>query len=148
MNQPFIALSFISASPAASALAILNRAFGHLPHTSRTESLIPADHTNTLGTFGIGPASCTSRARKDARGVSLTHYNIPAVRNVFTSFSAFIAKNPEAHESVVVFESYPVQAVMAVPEAETAYPLRKERYLVYVPPSPSPCLRFSCVHVG
>lgn len=54
------------------------------------------------------------------------------MRGVFTLFAVFIAQNPEAHESVVVFESYPVQAVMAVPEAETAYPHREEKHIMYV----------------
>lgn len=133
--RPLIALSFISISGSSSSSELLDRAFGHLPHSSRTISSIPSNKTNVLGCFGIGVSACANTARKNAGGVSMTHYHIPSVRAVFETFAAFVVANPDATQSAVLFESYPVQAVAAVPEADTAYPLRAERHLVYVLPS-------------
>lgn len=134
--RPLIALSFISISGSSSSSEILDRAFGHLPYSSRAISSIPSNRTNALGSFGTGASSCASTARKNAGGVSMTHYHIPSVHVVFESFAAFVAANPDAAQSVILFESYPVQAVVAVPAADTAYPHRAERHMVYVLPFP------------
>lgn len=131
--RPLIALSFISISGSSSS-EILDRAFGHLPHSSRTISSIPSNKTNVLGYFGVGASSCASTARNNAGGVSMTQYHIPSVSVVFESFAAFVAANPDAAQSTVLFESYLIQAMVAVPEADTAYPHRAERHLVYAPP--------------
>lgn len=132
--RPFIALSLISSSPSSSSPEeTLDRAFGHLPHTSRSVSRIPSNRTNALSVFGLGINACASTARKNARGVSMTHYHIPSVQAVFESLATFVAANPDAAQSIVALEMYPVQAVAAVPEASTAYPHRAERHLMYVP---------------
>lgn len=50
---------------------------------------------------------------------------------VYEAFSAVTAGNSPFNASEVIFEAYPVQAKMAVPEDSTAYPFREDILYAY-----------------
>lgn len=129
-TKPIISLSFSSYSPATQALSQLEAGFGHLPHLTRTDSMVPSDQMNTVAILGLGHVACQSTERKNTYGASLKHYDPTTVRAVYDSFAQFLKTNPRATGSGILWESYPVHAVQAVPEAETAYAHREERHLV------------------
>lgn len=91
--------------------------------------MVPSDKMNTVGALGVGGAACTSSYRKNYFGASLTRYNLPTVRAVFTSYAAFLTAAPSAIASVVMWETYSMQGVQAVPADSTAYPHREERHV-------------------
>lgn len=132
-HQPLICLSFTSFSPEASARSQLDAAFGHIPQLSLVESVFPSDKMNQLAAFGAAAAACLRLDRKNIYGASLQHYDVAAVRAVYASYAAFLTNNPTATGSMVLWESYAVQGVQAVPAADTAYPHRAEKHLVYHP---------------
>lgn len=85
---------------------------------------------NTVGALGVGAAACTSHYRKNTFGASLTHYDIPTVRAIYTSYAAFLTAAPAATGSIVLWETYSMQGVQAVSADDTAYPHREERHIV------------------
>lgn len=85
---------------------------------------------NTIGALGVGAAACGSADRKNAFGVSLIRYDIPAVRTAYELYADFVMGNPTATGTIMLFETYPAHGVQAVPEADTAYPHREERHIM------------------
>lgn len=129
-TKPIVSLSFSSYAPAEEALSQLKSGFGHLPHLTRTDSIVPSDQMNTVGSLGIGHVACQSSDRKNTYGASLKRYDPPTIRAVYNSFAQFLKANPGATGSGILWETYPIHAVQAVPEAETAYAHRDERHIV------------------
>lgn len=129
-----ISFSFTSFSPTDSARAQLDAAFGHLPHLTRTEAIYPSDQMNALAALGAGAGACLSPDRKNTYGAALLHYDVAAVRAVYISYQDFLATNPSATGSIILWESYAVHGVQAVPATDTAYPHRAENHLVYATP--------------
>lgn len=74
--------------------------------------------------------SCVGGGRKNSYTSSLKSYNVADVRSVFNSYAAFIQANPTATGTVMIFETYPSQAVQAVDANLTAYPHREQRHVV------------------
>lgn len=78
---------------------------------------------------------CKDQDRKNTYSAFVQHYDIAAVRAVYASYEGFLKDNPTA-TGMILWESFAVQGVQAVPDADTAFPHRAAQYFVYVPPPP------------
>jgi hypothetical protein len=114
---------------------------------------VPSEYTEPL--LAIGPAVTTAAAtdypglnvpdatlindtvctQHDAVNmmfpISIKTYNVEAVQAAFDLYNEF-TEDPTYYNSAVLFEGYSSQAVKAVPSDSTAFPFRKDNFLVYV----------------
>ncbi|KAK6218305.1 Type I Iterative PKS [Pestalotiopsis sp. IQ-011] len=74
--------------------------------------------------FQIGAAICVRGGISDVYGFNLKAFDAPTWSSSLQKMSDFYAANPDARGSVILLESWPNEAVQAVPEDETAYPWR------------------------
>jgi hypothetical protein len=132
--KPQLFVNFVSSIPEAAARAQFKSVFGHIPYLSMTDKVLPWASANGAS---ISQPACESRARKELSGVSTKGWHLPSIQLVYEKFVEFVS-DPAWAGAVVVFESYPVKGVQAVPAETTAYPWRDETGLVYVLALPHP----------
>lgn len=79
---------------------------------------------------------CSKGMRKPAYGASIARQGLdPATwRAVYTEFTNFVAKYPEAAGSSVLAEYYPIQKAVAIGDATSSYPFRNVPIHVVVIP--------------
>lgn len=61
---------------------------------------------------------------KPCTGTSLKKLNPTALRKAWETYLDFFAKNPDAAQSAIMIECYPIKKLEEVPDEETAFPLR------------------------
>ncbi|RPB10764.1 FAD-binding domain-containing protein [Morchella conica CCBAS932] len=124
--EPRLFVNFVSSIPEAAARAQLDSVFGHIPYLSMNDLVLPWASANGMS---ISQSACESRARKELSGVSTKGWHLPSIQLVYEKFAEFVA-DPAWAGAVVVFESYSVKGVQAVPAETTAYPWRDETGII------------------
>ena len=74
--------------------------------------------------FQIDGAICTKPQILDIFGFNLKTFDAPTMSLAMKKMGKFFEANPNARNSAIVLETWPNQAVAAVPDDETAYPWR------------------------
>lgn len=123
---PQLYMNFVSSIPEADARSQYHSAFGHIPYLSMTETVLPWASVNGMG---IGQVACGSRARTQASGVSTKGWHLPSIELMYESFVDLVS-DPVWAGTAVLFESYSVKGVQAVPPETTAYPWRDETGII------------------
>ncbi|KAI5837100.1 hypothetical protein DFP73DRAFT_569399 [Morchella snyderi] len=123
---PRLFINFISSIPEAAARAQFDSVFGHIPHLSMNDTVLPWASINGIG---IGQLACESRARMQSSGVSTKGWHLPSVQSAYEKFVEFVS-DPVWAGAIILFESYSVKGVQAVPAETTAYPWRDETGII------------------
>ncbi|PYH85967.1 FAD-binding domain-containing protein [Aspergillus uvarum CBS 121591] len=110
-------------------------------YTEAFRALNPIAITSQVGTYRDIPGwelMAFNSTQCAARNISAPHFavglqrwNTTALRMVYEAFSAVTAGNSSFNASEVIFEGYPVQAKIAIPEDSTAYPFREDNLYAY-----------------
>lgn len=77
-----------------------------------------------LSAQGLLAAQCSKNEYKNTYSLNLKHFNTTIMRQVFTSWSTFLAANPNINKTIVLFEVYGQSGVRAYPDDSAAYPGR------------------------
>lgn len=79
-----------------------------------------------LTSFGLDQTAwCATDQIYAIFGVNLRNNSVDTWIANYNQMVNFWAETPEARDSVIVFETWPIQATVAVPENTTAYPWRE-----------------------
>jgi hypothetical protein len=100
------------------------------------QPVISQDHTSTyLGLaklFGVdedGPG-CANGVKTHSFPISLKQYNITAVRAAYNTFNEYTGQHADLAGSFIVFENYPMQGLIAMPDKSNAVAHRQFDILV------------------
>lgn len=74
--------------------------------------------------FGLNAAACVKGQIHSFFGVSINNISAPTQQQIFTDLAQLHSQTPGARGSAIELEFFPTQAVLAVPDAATAYPWR------------------------
>ncbi|KAK0622036.1 hypothetical protein B0T17DRAFT_609009 [Bombardia bombarda] len=78
----------------------------------------------TAGGGGVDKAVCQDNIPRDLYSLNLRRFHAPTYISSFAKMDAFFQQNPGGRSSILQFEFFPNQAVIAVPANDTAYPWR------------------------
>ncbi|KAK1778306.1 hypothetical protein QBC45DRAFT_328750 [Copromyces sp. CBS 386.78] len=85
---------------------------------------IPWKRMSTDTTLGLDKEVCANSQIYDVYGVNLRRHDANTWVKTFNKLAKFWNEQPAAQSSVIVLETWPNQAVVAVPDSQTAYPWR------------------------
>ncbi|KAL4938557.1 hypothetical protein BDV06DRAFT_215011 [Aspergillus oleicola] len=88
------------------------------------------NRVGNIAAFGSGATLCEPGNELDIHAVNLRHQDAETWMSVFEMMAQFYEDVPEARSSAINIEAWSNQAVLAVPDDETAYPWRDAQ--VYV----------------
>ncbi|KAI1113123.1 hypothetical protein F5Y14DRAFT_230862 [Nemania sp. NC0429] len=123
LNQSQLALSVVYAGPKAEAVKAMAPILKIKSSYTNIQE-VPWNHLSYNTTFGLDAAACMDQIVIDIYGVALRKLSAPTFASVFNTLGKFWAANPAGLTSQVVLETWPIQAAVAVPDDETAYPWR------------------------
>lgn len=75
-------------------------------------------------TFGLDAQVCKNDQIYDVYALNLRTLSSPTFTESFDKIAAFWEKQPLGQQSVIVFETWPTQGVLARPNNSTAFPWR------------------------
>lgn len=93
---------------------------------------LPWNRLTAEGSFGLDARICTPGGQHELFAANLRHRNASAWVSMFNAMDELYASTPGARQGTVLFEAWSNQAMMAVPDEETAYPWRDTQVYVYV----------------
>ena len=94
-------------------------------------SMVPWNKLYTAVFFGTDVTSCLSNHHLNSAGQGLKQTDVATFESFFTDFTDFYRQHLEINGAFVATR-YPNQAVLAVPDEETAYPYRDIKTHLYV----------------
>ncbi|KAH9427862.1 oxidation resistance protein 1 [Pyricularia oryzae] len=123
LDEPQLIATLTWTGPREEALAamkpILDVGPRHSEVTEATYATLPR-----VATFGTTDAVCAPGQIYDIYGVGLRRLDSAAWRSTFSKMARFYAAEPAGRASSILYETWPVQATVAVPDDATAYPWR------------------------
>lgn len=128
--QPLIVLDLVYAGPEADGKALMDANFGHITPVQRVDAVIPWNQLGIQGVAGFAPILCTRGERKNTITVNTMTFNVADMRASWNEYAAFVTAHPEASQSMWLIEAYPLQAVQAINESNTAFPGRQDRFIL------------------
>ena len=109
--------------------SIISEPFFALGPVSATNTTVPWPQLPTAQGIGLNMGMCIGGTRRAHFSTMFKSFLIPAIRRAKTFFDRTLSAHPQFARSSMVWESYPLQAVKAVPSASTAYPHRDQNIL-------------------
>lgn len=101
-------------------------------HPVRTNiSMVPWNELFYSIAFGGNPIDCETNQYINLYTAGMKQNNAATYESVFGQVAEFFEETPTYH-GVLRFERFPQQAVLAVPDGETAYPWRQTKTNMYV----------------
>ncbi|KAK8108235.1 uncharacterized protein PG998_010248 [Apiospora kogelbergensis] len=94
------------------------------PFPFQNVSTLALDKLNENAMFQANAAICVKQQIFDVYGFNLKTFDVPTIVSVVRKMSDFFDTQPAARKSALLLETWPNQAVMAVPDDATAYPWR------------------------
>lgn len=79
---------------------------------------------STQTTFLLDGPVCEDGQIYDIYPINLRSFDVPTLADSFQKMAAFWSNHTTARDSVIVLETWPNEATVAVPNNETAYPWR------------------------
>ena len=95
-------------------------------------SVVPYDKLITTVGLGANPTLCIPGKSLVAYTLNVRQLSVPTIEWSYKKISDFHRKHPTARGSNLMFETFPYQAISAVPGDETAYPWRDAKGYLYV----------------
>ena len=82
------------------------------------------NEVSTQTTFLLDGPVCVDSQIYDIYAVNLRNFSAPTMAESFQKMAEFWEEHPAGRNSVIVLETWPIQAALAVPDDATAYPWR------------------------
>lgn len=101
------------------------------PWIRRNISMVPWNRIFTSNAFGNGAAQCSTNRYISLYTAALRRNNVATFQSVFAQMAQFFLDVP-GYRGFLTLNRFPQQAVLAVPDAETAYPWRETKTQAYV----------------
>lgn len=121
--KPQLKLSVVYAGPKNESAAAMAPILDLEPSYSLIKE-IPWTQLSTETAFELDGLICEDQEIWDIYAVNLRDFSVPTMISSFEKMSSFWAENPDGRDSVIVIETWPVQATTAIPDSTTAYPWR------------------------
>jgi FAD/FMN-containing dehydrogenase len=97
---------------------------GVTPVAALTEATVPWKDILSAAAIGEPGSDCVRGLNRDPYSAAIKDFDVPTFVNYFNSLSTFVTANPELRATVWELEVLANQAVVAVPDGETAYHIR------------------------
>ena len=130
--QPLIAINALFHGPEAQAKPYLDR-FDKIPHILSNVTSIPWSQELDAAFFGSTNGACVRRNNVNIYSLALKRTDSATWESHFADLAAFYKQYPE-YQGRFLAERYPTQAVLAVPDTDTAYPYREAKWQLCVKP--------------
>ncbi|KAI1123020.1 Glucooligosaccharide oxidase [Nemania abortiva] len=122
-GQPEIQATWIYFGTEREARAAMASVFS-LDYSVAIVNEISWDQIFTVPSFGVDALFCQPNSIHDMYSINLRNLSGSTFKSTFTKMARFYNENPNTRSSIVIFETFPNQAMQAVPNAATAYPWR------------------------
>ncbi|OCL02959.1 FAD-binding domain-containing protein [Glonium stellatum] len=120
----YITINAVYAGPLSEGTALIQPILSANP-IRQNITMVPWGSYINATFWGAGQFGCPKRFNANVYGGSVKTYDIPTFQKFFSDWNGFLKANPAAQEQSVFFiETFPTQAVRAVPDNTTAYPHR------------------------
>ncbi|KAK8130695.1 hypothetical protein PG999_003075 [Apiospora kogelbergensis] len=116
--------SLVYAGPKEAGLKAMAPILNLGPFPFQNVSTLALDKLNENAMFQANAAICVKQQIFDVYGFNLKTFDVPTMVSVVRKMSDFFDTQPAARKSALLLETWPNQAVMAVPDDATAYPWR------------------------
>ncbi|KAI1162265.1 Glucooligosaccharide oxidase [Nemania serpens] len=123
-NSTILVANWIYAGPEEAALNLIAPILA-LDPLVKSISVVPYDQVLRTEAFGADEALSVPGKNLISYSVNVKQLSVPTFESAYKEFAAFFEKNPAGRNSCAIFETYPNQAVKAVPANATAYPWRE-----------------------
>ncbi|OJI98007.1 hypothetical protein ASPVEDRAFT_49867 [Aspergillus versicolor CBS 583.65] len=130
-NKTGLRASCVYHGPQAEAIHLLTPILDLGPKEKNITEL-PWSRLTAEGSFGLDASICTPGGQHELFAANLRHRNTSAWVSMFNAMDELYASTPGARQGTVLFEAWSNQAMMAVPDEETAYPWRDTQVYVSV----------------
>ncbi|EHK44434.1 hypothetical protein TRIATDRAFT_36827 [Trichoderma atroviride IMI 206040] len=97
--------------------------------TNKNISMVPWNEEISQAYFGVAGNACTANNRVNIYHAALKQTHVPTWESYFANLTQFYLDYP-AYAGRVVIQKYSSEAVAAVPDSQTAYPLRDTKTMV------------------
>lgn len=97
--------------------------------TNTNISMVPWNEEISQAYFGVAGNACTANNRVNIYHAALKQTHVPTWESYFANLTQFYLDYP-AYAGRVVIQKYSSEAVAAVPDSQTAYPLRDTKTMV------------------
>ena len=121
--QAVLILNAVYAGPREQGLALLKPFFDLNPVVQEIKT-VPWNRVVTTAGFGLNSAFCTKGNIHSMYSLGIKNIDVATHASVFERMVQFYDDYPDARGSTLEIEFFPTQAVVAVPDAATAYPWR------------------------
>ena len=128
--KPLIAINALYHGPEAQAKPYL-ASFDAIPHILSNVTSIPWSLETGAAFFGSTNGACVRRNNVNIYSLALKRTDSATWESHFAELAAFYIKYPE-YQGRFLAERYPTQAVLAVPDTQTAYPYREAKWQLCV----------------
>ncbi|KAH9904840.1 FAD-binding domain-containing protein [Xylariomycetidae sp. FL2044] len=125
-NATQIIGTFVYTGPEADARRILAPFYQLNPPVVR-DSVVPYSEVPNTLVFGMIAAMAGPGVIRDTWSVNIRRFSAEKFLSAFYKFDAFFQSNPAGRRSVALMETFPSQAMEAVPAESTAYPWREAK---------------------
>ena len=124
VNKTQLMASVVYAGPEEAGLKAMAPLLNLGPFIFKNVSTLPWNKVSTGAQFQIDAGICADRQIFDIYGFNLKTFDVATMSSSLQKMADFYESHPSARISAMVFETWPNQAVAAVPDDETAYPWR------------------------
>lgn len=124
INQTQLMASLVYAGPEDAGLKAMAPLLDLGPFVFKNVSKIPWNKVSTGAQFQIDGQICADQQIFDIYGFNLKTFDAPTMSSSLQKMADFYDAHPSARISAIVLETWPNQAVAAVPDDSTAYPWR------------------------
>jgi FAD/FMN-containing dehydrogenase len=97
---------------------------GVTPAAALTEKTVKWSEITNAAAVGPPGTECIRGANRDPYGVAIKNLDVPTFVNYFNDLSNFVTDNEEVRDTIWEVEALANQAVVAVPDTDTAYHTR------------------------
>lgn len=132
VQRQYIGIDFTYAGRLEDGEALLQSIFDvKLPQRSnRIVRQVAWGDLNSLGMLGIAQQWCIRGIRKNSHSTGMLFYNNQDVRTVWNGYKQLLQQNPSAHQSMFIWETYPMQGMRNRDPNSTAYANRDVNHIV------------------
>ncbi|KAK9777226.1 putative FAD-binding PCMH-type domain-containing protein [Seiridium cardinale] len=123
LESPQLMLSLAYAGPKDEAIRAMKPILDLNPAYSLIKEISWRD-LSTQTTFLLDGPVCADGQIYDVYAVNLRNFSVPTMVTSFEKMAQFWEEEPAGRNSVIVLETWPVQAATAIPNDATAYPWR------------------------
>ncbi|KAF3769586.1 FAD-binding domain-containing protein [Cryphonectria parasitica EP155] len=127
-TDPVLVLTFNYAGGATAAAPYIDpfKAFGPV---ASTEGQVPYDQISNVSGTGVASPLCAHGTQRMQFSCDLLTYNVTTNREMYELYRNMTLAEPSLVATSVVFESYSLQGIKAVPGNSTAYPHRGDNLI-------------------